>query len=170
MPAIDRLMLRPNKERAQTTVWLTPPKLLERLGHFDLDPCAAVGQLWKTADTMWTEQDDGLSKEWFGRVFVNPPYGLSARKFLEKMVGHDDGLLLISLRGDAHYFHDLVWNRARAMLVFRRRIKFFRPDGTESSGDLGGASALFAYGQDNVECLRSLRDLGYFTNLTRTVR
>lgn len=170
MPAIDRMMLRPVKERAQTTVWLTPPWLLKRLGHFDLDPCAAVDQPYSTADTMWTERDDGLSRKWFGRVFVNPPYGLSARKFLEKMVDHDNGLLLISLRGDAHYFHDLVWNRARAMVVFRRRIKFYSASGVESKGDLGGASALFAYGRDNVDGLRPLSDIGYFTNLTRTVR
>ena len=25
--------------RAQTTTWLTPPHIIESLGHFDLDPC-----------------------------------------------------------------------------------------------------------------------------------
>lgn len=155
------------KQRAQSVVWLTPPWLLERLGKFDLDPCAAVGQPWPTASMMYTEEDDGLGQPWFGRVFCNPPYGLAAIPFLEMMKAHGNGILLITLRGDAHYFHDLVWGVAVGMLVVRRRIKFYAIDGTCPGGDPGAASALFAYGDSNLETIRKLVDIGYFTRLDR---
>lgn len=32
------------KTKDTTTTWLTPPWMLDMLGPFDLDPCAAVGR------------------------------------------------------------------------------------------------------------------------------
>lgn len=58
--------------------WWTPLPLLALvhsvLGHIDTDPasCALANQRVK-AKNFFTESDDGLSKEWKGRVFCNPP-------------------------------------------------------------------------------------------------
>lgn len=57
-----------------TDEWYTPKEILDILSPFDLDPCAPMAPLWPTAQTMWNKQDDGLSKDWFGRVWLNPPY------------------------------------------------------------------------------------------------
>ena len=54
--------------------WLTPPELIRALGEFDLDPCAPINRPWPTAGGHFTREDDGLTKEWFGRVWLNPPY------------------------------------------------------------------------------------------------
>ena len=51
--------------------YYTPPHIIEALGHFDLDPATPPNPRWQTADVMYTKNDDGLSKEWFGRVFLN---------------------------------------------------------------------------------------------------
>ncbi len=55
----------------------TPPETMEmireRWGPFDLDPCCEVRTA--KAPNFFTKEDDGLSKPWFGRVFMNPPYG-----------------------------------------------------------------------------------------------
>lgn len=69
------------------TRWETPPKTMadieRRWGPFDLDPCCEV----KTAKArhFFTVNDDGLKQRWFGRVFMNPPYGeKNLRIWMEK--------------------------------------------------------------------------------------
>ena len=47
--------------------WLTPPDILDKLGDFDLDPCAPVVRPWDTADWYYTANEDGLTQHWFGR-------------------------------------------------------------------------------------------------------
>jgi hypothetical protein len=71
-----------------TTTWLTPPRILEALGEFDLDPCAPLERPWDTAKKHYTTEDDGLIQPWFGRVWCNPPYGKEMNAFLERMVTH----------------------------------------------------------------------------------
>lgn len=49
---------------AQTTnVWLTPRYVLDLLGQFDVDPCAATVRPWDCARINYTEADNGLSQE-----------------------------------------------------------------------------------------------------------
>ena len=38
--------------------WYTPKEVLETLGKFDLDPCAPVHPLWRTADVMYDKNID----------------------------------------------------------------------------------------------------------------
>lgn len=58
----------------------TPPGIVDKaralLGGFDLDPasCDKANETVK-AEKIWTIDDDGLSKPWYGRVFLNPPGG-----------------------------------------------------------------------------------------------
>lgn len=61
----------------QTDEWSSPPDVVrplnEAIGGFDLDPCSGAEQS-PFADETYTEDDDGLAQEWFGSVWVNPPY------------------------------------------------------------------------------------------------
>ena len=56
--------------------YYTPPFIFEQLGlQFDLDVAAPVGGVpWIPAANHYSILDDGLSKEWFGVVWCNPPY------------------------------------------------------------------------------------------------
>jgi hypothetical protein len=59
-----------------TTLWLTPRFILDAIEPFDLDPCAAPDPGRRTAGTHYVlPQQDGLRLPWFGRVWLNPPYG-----------------------------------------------------------------------------------------------
>lgn len=63
------------RTKNRTVEWLTPPELVKKLGQFDLDPCTPIEPPFVHAKTNYSIIDDGLTKEWFGRVYMNPPYG-----------------------------------------------------------------------------------------------
>jgi phage N-6-adenine-methyltransferase len=57
----------------------TPPNILEGvyecLGELDLDPCSnSHSQPNVRAKKHFTTEDDGLTREWHGRIFMNPPF------------------------------------------------------------------------------------------------
>jgi len=74
----------PQKDVWQTPDWLTNG-IAEAIGGFDLDPCA--GPQTHIADHNWSIQrgEDGLNREWFGDVWVNPPFS-EKEKWLRECV------------------------------------------------------------------------------------
>jgi hypothetical protein len=66
----------------KTNDWITPKRIIDVLGVFDLDPCVSLTQPWPTALKGYTVNDDGLKSPWFGRVYCNPPYGPHTGKWL----------------------------------------------------------------------------------------
>lgn len=84
-----------HKYKGGTDVWLTPPSIIKSLGEFDLDPCAPENRPWDTAKHHYTEADDGLSKPWFGRVWLNPPYSRDIiGLWMERMAEVGNGISL----------------------------------------------------------------------------
>jgi hypothetical protein len=128
---------------SQTTTWLTPRWILDALGHFDLDPCCPSDMPWKTAEVMFTEEDDGLAKPWCGKVWLNPPYGRGIADWMRRMSVHSYGVALVFARTDASWFQNYVFGKARRLLFFNRRIKFCLPDG--SPGGSAAASSVLAF-------------------------
>lgn len=149
---------------ATTHDWLTPPEIIGALGPFDVDPCASQHQPWRTAITQYTIIDDGLAREWIGRVWCNPPYGPHAEKFLKRCAEHGNGVALIFARTETRAFQEWCWRRADAMLFMAGRIKFRLPGGGVA-GPAGAPSVLVAYGQRNVDALKASRIAGYFVPL-----
>jgi hypothetical protein len=156
------------KTTAQSHDWLTPRPILDALGSFDLDPCATAGQPWATAKThyTWPEQD-GLMLPWAGRVWLNPPYGAQAARFLERMAIHRNGIALMFARTETDMFSQHVWPFAHGLLFLRGRLTFLRPDGSEparrqGSNTAGGPSVLIAYDEESDTILRRCRLSGAY--------
>lgn len=149
---------------ATTHDWLTPPEILDALGPFDMDPCASQFQPWKTAATQFTIEDDGLARDWSGRVWCNPPYGPHAEKFLRRMAEHGNGIALIFARTETRAFQEWCWRRADAMLFMAGRIRFRLPGGGVA-GPAGAPSVLIAYGTHNAQVLRESGISGYVVGL-----
>lgn len=150
----------------ETNVWLTPPHLLKALGEFDLDPCHISNRPWDTAKKHYTAEDNGMSQKWEGRVFCNPPYGPETGKWLYKLWQHGNGIALVFARTETKAFQETVWGKADAILFIFGRLKFHRPDG--SQGESAGApSVLIAYGDNNVETLRTCGIPGEFIDLRK---
>ena len=134
--------------------WLTPPEIIKALGEFDLDPCSPINRPWETARRHYTIEDDGLTKEWSGRVFCNPPYGDQAKFWLKKCVEHKNVIALTFARTETKMFFESIWNHAHSVFFFQGRLKFYHVSGTQ--GDAAGApSMLISYNKENTEAIRN---------------
>jgi hypothetical protein len=142
--------------RAQTTTWLTPPELIDALGPFDLDPCAAPSpRPWPTAHRHIELPEDGLTAAWSGRVWLNPPYSFEAWRWLSKLADHGQGTALVFARTETAGFVREIWNRAAAVLFIDGRLYFHRPDGSRAEANSGAPSCLVAYGSHDAARLAS---------------
>lgn len=151
---------KPNK--GDSDVWLTPRWILDSLGEFALDPCAAPDpRPWDTAKTHYTEAMDGLSREWFGRVWLNPPFS-QKEAFFDRMVEHGNGIALTPASTETDFFRRFVWDAADGALFLNRRPYFHTADGTRGPSNSGQAIVLVAYGKSNARVLERLPDIGRF--------
>lgn len=137
--------------RGKTNNWITPRHILDALGPFDLDPCACDPQPWPTAKNMWLV--GGLDGSWFGRVWLNPPYGDEAETWLARLADHGNGIALIFARTETKMFQEQVFARAKALLFLCGRLTFYYPDGRPAEHNGGAPSVLIAYGAANARCL-----------------
>ena len=133
---------------------MTPPEILARLGPFDLDPCAPVVRPWEIASKHFTVEDDGLSLPWSGRVWLNPPFGREAIKWLRKMVRHFDGIALVPARTETAMFYETVWGVDDGVCFIKGRPHFHYVDGTRAKANSGAPIALVAYGLRNLDYLK----------------
>jgi hypothetical protein len=138
-----------------TDDWQTPPEIIEPLGRFDLDPSASLHQIHRTARTMWTITDQGFLRQWFGRVWLNPPYGKHTSEWMRRLSEHGNGIALVYLRSDTVWFQTYVFPIAHALFFFKGRLAFIRPDGQRPIHNAGGPSVLIAYGAYNALLLKS---------------
>lgn len=103
--------------------WQTPQWLYDKLNkefNFDFDPCPIHANF------------DGLSIEWGGCNFINPPYNrVDKPKFIKKAFDEwEKGktcVLLIPAATSTEQFHDLMLPYAEIRFL-RGRIKFVPPD------------------------------------------
>ena len=134
--------------------YYTPKEIIEALGRFDLDPATPVNPRWRTADVMYTKEDDGLSKEWFGRVFLNPPYSRPLiEHFMQKMAAHGNGIALVVPKLGTKMFRDVVFPSCTAMYILSERIKFYDVNWVQQKSPIC-QSMLIAFGEENKEAIR----------------
>lgn len=151
--------------------WLTPPHVLAPLGPFDLDPCASDPRPFDCAKLNLTRADDGFSKPWSGRVWLNPPYGRATGEWLARLAEHGDGIALVFARTDTAMFQKHVFPKASGILFLAGRLKFLNTAGV-AAGPAGAASCLISYdgaarceGWVNANALRWGKPPGAFVKL-----
>lgn len=153
-------------ERCENTKveWLTPPELVKKLGDFDMDPCSPIDAPFLHAKINYTTIDNGLVKEWIGRVYLNPPYGRGMELWMEKLKFHGNGIALIFARTETKCFFEHIWNDADAVLFVKGRIKFYHVSGIQG-GTPGAPSVFIAYGKENADALKNSGIEGRFLKL-----
>lgn len=135
--------------------WQTPQRFFSALGPFDLDPCANNDNPTRCAAKGFTIEQDGLSRQWKGRVWLNPPYGgkAPAKTWLVKLAQHGNGVALVPPRVGARWFHEIVLSSADAILFLKGRVAFIDPAAQKSANGNNADSILIAYGSKNVAAL-----------------
>jgi len=134
--------------------WFTPAEYIELaravLGEIDLDPAThAKAQETIRATHFFTKADDGLAKEWHGRVWLNPPYvrpliGHFVMKLLAERAARrvTAGVLLTHAYTDSSWFQ-AAGKIADAICFTRCRIKFHERDGMIAAPTQGQAFFYF---------------------------
>ena len=139
--------------------WLTPPEIIRACGDFDLDPCAPINRPWETANNHYTILDNGLLKEWRGRVWCNPPYGPKTGEWMRRCAEHKNCTALIFARTETIQFFAYIWPRATAVCFLKGRLSFYHVDGTKG-GTEGAPSMLVAWDDYNATALRGAVESG----------
>lgn len=128
--------------------WITPRWIIDALGPFDLDPCAAAPRPWDCAEKNWTCH--GLQICWEGRVWLNPPFDrYEVGKWIKRMAEHGSGIALLHARTEAEWFEP-IWKKARAILFLADRLYFHYPDGRRAEANSGAPACLIAFGVPDV--------------------
>ena len=170
--------MHPGNTTAGTDRWLTPPEIVKPLGAFDLDPCGAPGHELARQTYLLENGQDGLELSWFGRIWLNPPYGRAAEPFLRRLVRHRDlggpvytgGTALIFARTETFIFHETVWEQADAVFFFKGRLTFLDANGVRPKANAGAPSCLVAYGDYDAVALQRAADAGALRGHYRRLR
>ena len=156
-----------NVDTGQKT-WLTPPKIIEALGTFDLDPCCPPTMPWRTAAQMVHWPNDGLKANWTGkRVWLNPPYGRESIPFLKKMAEHKNGIALLFGRTDTFSWHEHVFPHCYSVMFMRGRIRFLTESGIEA-GSANAPSCLVAFSIEDHDKLSNSGISGFIMKRSST--
>jgi hypothetical protein len=91
----------------------TPKWVFDRIGLcFDLDVAAPPnGAPFVPCKNYLTQYDDGLTVEWSGLVFMNPPFS-NITKWVNKFIAHNNGICLLPVV-KSQWYYDLWDSKAR---------------------------------------------------------
>lgn len=139
--------------------WFTPKWLIEIarevMGGIDLDPasCTQANTIVK-ASRFYTQKDDGLTKDWHGRVWCNPPYSMPLiEKFTLALVtqvayGHTTQGFMLSRNATETKWCQKLLTRCDRFCLLNRRVTFWypgKPKGTDKCGHI-----LFYFGSNTI--------------------
>ena len=137
--------------------WYTPAVYVEAarkaMGSIDLDPASSdmANEVVKAA-RYCTAETDGLSYEWGGNIWMNPPYSSDlVGRFISKLVderdNYEQAVVLVNNATETEWFRKLI-SVANAVCFPYGRIRYYSPNGKNNSPLQGQA---IVYVGDNVE-------------------
>lgn len=150
--------------------WLTPSKYVEMarevMGSIDVDPASSdQAQEWIRAKNYYTIENDGLSHNWPGNVWLNPPYGKTGNRsnqdiwindylFARYDWGEINSGIALAKSVPGYEWYEAALDNANAYCMARDRIYFI----SAFSGKRGQAKAgsTFLYFGSDVAKFRSV--------------
>ena len=115
---------------SESSEWTTPKiiinKTIELFGEIDLDPCSNPDFPNVPAKKYFTKQEDGLLKDWLGKVYMNPPYGSEIKNWIIHLCEQfekgntQEAIALTPSRTDTEWFQRMknyprcfIWGRLK---------------------------------------------------------
>lgn len=122
-------MLNSGMFTSNTDLWSTPQSFFDKYNtqyHFTLDVCATNENA--KCEQYYTKEIDGLSQEWFGVCWMNPPYGRDIKYWVKKayessIKNSATVVCLLPARTDTAWWHDYCM-KAKHIEFIRGRLKF----------------------------------------------
>jgi hypothetical protein len=152
--------------------WYTPQEYVdavrEAMGGIDIDPCScqAANGVVKAA-TFFDEADNGLDRQWIGRVFVNPPYGdgtvdsFASKLLAELSSGNaSQAVFLVNNCTETKWFQGLL-TQAAALCFPRGRISFWSLE-KKSKSPLQGQAVIY-FGSNAKRFKSAFSEIGFCT-------
>lgn len=128
--------------------WYTPARYIdmarEVMGTIDVDPASnEVAQRTVRATTYYTAETNGLDKDWYGRVWMNPPYSNpDVQQFSEKVIAEyqsgrvTEAIVLTNNSADTGW-HRALQDACARMCTTTGRIRFESPTRRGNSPAMG---------------------------------
>ena len=150
--------------------WYTPQQYIHAvravLGEIDLDPASSdQAQENVKASRHFTVECDGLSQQWEGRVFMNPPYTVGlVDRFMDKLCEHYDAgdvteaITVTNNSTDTGWFQRAI-RHASAFCLPSPRIRFLSRSG-ERGPPIQGQAFLY-FGATPELFVRHFSQFGY---------
>ena len=126
--------------------WYTPEQYIESarivMGSIDLDPASSIiANKRVKANVIFTKDDSGLEKEWFGNIWMNPPYAQPLiAQFIEQLTvqkGYNQAIVLVN-NGTETQWGQMLLKISNAVCFHAGRIKFIDPNGIPGAAPLQG--------------------------------
>lgn len=157
--------------------WYTPAHVFHALGlWFDLDPAHPPRDdlpvdKWIIRPKGWsyyTKKENGLSREWFGRIWLNPPFGKRNEivPWLQRFFEHRNGVAFVPDRTSAPWWQTYA-PQADALLFISPKVKMLSPIGLEPVAQPGQGTTLLACGPESVAALMRAEVAGLGKAFTR---
>jgi ParB family chromosome partitioning protein len=140
--------------------WYTPEVYITAarkvMGDIDLDPASSeIANRTVKAEIYYTQETDGLAHDWFGNIWMNPPYssdkiGRFADKLADEYENYESAIVLVNNATETSWFSTMV-SCASAVCFPRGRVKFLDPEGNPGA-PLQGQAIIYIGEQPDMFC------------------
>lgn len=120
----ERLFAMP-QQRTSSDDHYTPKHIFDVLNiTFDLDVASPPGGIaYIPSARYYTQEEDGLSQPWQGRVWMNPPYS-NVQPWIDKWLDHANGIALLPCVKHSRWVETLWNSSAKVAWINRDEVKF----------------------------------------------
>lgn len=150
--------------------WYTPKQYIELarevLGEIDVDPASCeYANETVMAKQFYSIENDGLTKHWYGKVWMNPPYAADfVSRFTEKFIEEYDngniteGIVLVNNATETSWFINMV-QYAKAVVFPKGRIRYESPT-KETNAPLQGQAFIY-FGENAAKFISTFSSVGW---------